>query len=42
MLVNEPWMCAERRGSRLAGQVAGQQEASSPNVLYSKSAFDIP
>lgn len=40
--VNEPWICAEWHGSRLTEQVAGQQEASSLNPLYSKSALDIP
>lgn len=40
--VNEPWIYAEWHGSRLTEQVAGQQEASSLNPLYSKSALDIP
>lgn len=41
-LVNEPWICAQRHGSRLTEQVAGQQEALSLNLLYRKSALDIP
>lgn len=41
-LVNEPWIRAQRHGSRLTEQVAGQQEVLLLNLLYCKSALDIP